>query len=81
MFHNRTWTIAEFAYRTQRYRGYPLNGSTAPPEPAGSFIYNGGTSSSSSYAQILDGKSASFTSWQNTIQPPDANGNYPVAEA
>lgn len=79
MFHNRTWPLSEFAYRTQRYRVYSLNGSGGGPiEEA---IYNGQNAAFASFQEILNGENASFTTYQRTIIPPDASGGYPVAEA
>lgn len=77
MFHNRTWPLSEFAYRTQRYRVYSLNGSSGTPiEEA---IYNGQNAAFASFQEILNGENASFSSYQRTIIPPDASGNYAEA--
>lgn len=79
MFHNRTWPLSEFAYRTQRYRVYSLNGT--PSGPVEEAIYNGQNAAFTSFAEILNGQNSSFTTYQRTIIQPDANGNYPVEEA
>jgi hypothetical protein len=78
MFHTRTRPLSEFPNRTQRFRISMFNPVAPPIEEA---IYNGQTASFTAFAEILNGENASFTSYQRTIIPPDANGDYPVAEA
>jgi len=79
MFRSRTWALTEFAYRSQRARTYALDGGGGVSPLLGPFVYNGGTSTSSTYTEELNGKDSSFTTWQRTIIPPDAGGNYAEA--
>jgi hypothetical protein len=79
MFRSRIWSLTEFAYRSQRARTYALDGGGGGSPALGPFIYNGGTATSSTYTEALNGKNASFTTWQRTIIPSDAGGNYAEA--